>query len=119
MPHNYINHTVVYTGTHDNDTVVGWFTNEADENTRQHCLKYLRTDGQEIHRDFMRAALASVADVAIIAVQDLLGLDSSARMNTPASGEGNWAWRMQADALSPELSERLKEMTELYGRAAE
>ena len=119
LPHNYINHTVVYTGTHDNDTVVGWFTGEADENTRQHCQKYLRTDGQEIHRDFMRAALASVADVAIIAAQDLLGLDSSARMNTPASGEGNWAWRMQDDALSPELSERLKEMTELFGRAAE
>lgn len=119
LPHNYINHTVVYTGTHDNDTVVGWFTGEADENTRDHCKKYLRIDDNDMHWEFIRAALASVADMAIIAAQDLLGLDSRARMNTPASAEGNWGWRMQAEALNPELSERLKEMTELYGRAAE
>ncbi|HXG94950.1 MAG TPA: 4-alpha-glucanotransferase [Blastocatellia bacterium] len=126
LPHNYVHNTVVYTGTHDNDTVVGWFhgksgdgstrTAEQIKRERANCKKYLHTTGREINWDFIRAAFSSVADVAIIPLQDILGLDSSARMNTPAVEEGNWAWRYKSDALTSELSERLLEMTKIYGR---
>lgn len=129
LPHNYQHDTVVYTGTHDNDTVIGWFeslagkgatsTTEQTERERRYCMKYLRTNGKEIHWDFICAALASVADIAIIAVQDMLGLDSSARMNLPASEQGNWGWRMQHGALTAKLANKLKEATEIYGRAAD
>lgn len=129
LPHNYVHNTVVYTGTHDNDTVVGWFKAQAGEGTtlnaehieyeRRFCKKYLHSTGKDIHWDFIRAALASVADIAIIALQDLLGLESSARMNLPASEEGNWGWRFKSGALTGKLSSKLKEMTETYGRAAE
>ena len=127
LPHNYVRNTAVYTGTHDSDTVVGWFNSKSGVGStrdtgqinkeRGFCLKYLNSDGREIHWDFIQAALASVADVAIIPIQDLLGLDSSARMNLPASERGNWGWRIRAGALTPELSDRLREMTETYGRS--
>jgi 4-alpha-glucanotransferase len=126
LPHNYISNCVVYTGTHDNDTTVGWFTSVAGEgSTRNHeqiererafCLAYLNTEGREIHWDFIRAVLASVADTAIIPLQDLLGLGTEARMNLPNSTSGNWAWRYKAGALTRELGERLKKLTEIYGR---
>ena len=129
LPHNYDHNTVVYTGTHDNDTVVGWFnaepgrgsTQEAAqiERERELCLKYLNTDGEEINWDFIRAALASVADVSIIQLQDALGLDSRARMNVPASEQGNWGWRFKSGALTEEIRDRLKGMTKLYGRAVD
>jgi 4-alpha-glucanotransferase len=127
LPHNYDANTVVYTGTHDNDTVVGWFNMEAGagstqdaaqiEREREYCLKYLATDGVEINWDFIRAAFSSVADIAIIPLQDVLGLDSTGRMNIPASEQGNWGWRFKSGALNQELSARLKDMTGLYGRA--
>jgi 4-alpha-glucanotransferase len=126
LPHNYARNTVVYTGTHDSDTVVGWYQSQAGEGStrsadqikreRAYCMKHLRSDGKEIHWDFIRAAFASVADLAIIPAQDLLGLDSSARMNVPASDEGNWNWRMEPHTLTAEISARLKEMTEMYAR---
>jgi 4-alpha-glucanotransferase len=126
LPHNYIKNSVVYTGTHDNDTTVGWFTSVAGEGStrnsdqiereREFCLRYLNTDGQEIHWDFIRAVLASVADTAIIPLQDLLGLGNEARMNLPNSTSGNWSWRYKAGALTHELGERLKQWTEVYGR---
>ena len=126
LPHNYVRNTTVYTGTHDSDTVVGWFNSKAGVGStrdkaqinkeRDYCLAYLNSDGREIHWDFIRAALASVADVAIVPLQDLLGLDSSARMNLPASEQGNWGWRFKPDALTRKLSERLSEMTGNYGR---
>lgn len=126
LPHNYEPQTVVYTGTHDNDTTIGWFTGNSEsdstrsrqeiERERKFCLSYLGSDGKQIHWDCIRAALSSVADVAIIPAQDLLGLDSSARMNVPARSTGNWGWRLRSGALSRELSERLREMTENYGR---
>ncbi|HYV05628.1 MAG TPA: 4-alpha-glucanotransferase [Blastocatellia bacterium] len=128
LPHNYVGNATVYTGTHDSDTVVGWFNSKAGVGStrdksqinkeRDFALKYLNSDGQEIHRDFIRAALASVADVAIVPLQDILGLDSSARMNLPASEQGNWGWRFKTGALTPELSECLAEMSVTYGRAA-
>jgi 4-alpha-glucanotransferase len=99
LPANFERDVVAYTGTHDNDTTVGWFrqlnetkTTEA-EKTRELCLNYLQSDGREINWDFIRAVLASVADTTIIPLQDVLGLGSEARMNTPNTTTGNWSWR--------------------------
>ncbi len=127
LPHNYVQNSVVYTGTHDNDTTVGWFTSVAGagstrdeaqiERERKFCLEYLDSDAREIHWDFIRTVLASVADTAVVPLQDLLGLGAKARMNLPNSTTGNWAWRYKAGALTPEIGERLKKLTELYGRA--
>jgi 4-alpha-glucanotransferase len=115
LPHNHHQHLVVYTGTHDNDTTVGWFTSlEAAE--REFCLKYLNTTGTEIHWDFIRALFASVANTAIVPMQDVLGLGTEARMNLPNSTEGNWSWRLKEQSLTSELAERLRKLTELYGR---
>ncbi|MDT7541578.1 MAG: 4-alpha-glucanotransferase [Acidobacteriota bacterium] len=126
LPHNYRANVVVYTGTHDNDTTVGWFnsvtghdsTRDAAqvERERKYCLDYLDTDGAEINWDFIRAALASVADTSIIPLQDVLGLDGRARMNLPASTAGNWSWRFERGSLTQDVSARLRELTELYGR---
>ena len=126
LPHNYVPNVVAYSGTHDNDTTVGWFQSVAGEGStrtaqqiereRTFCLNYLNTDGEEIHWDFIRGVLASVANTAIIPLQDLLGLGTKARMNLPNSTEGNWAWRFEAGALTDEVADRLKQLTELYGR---
>jgi len=126
LPHNYHHNVVVYTGTHDNDTTVGWFNSVAGSGStrtsgqitaeRNFCLKYLKTDGAEIHWDFIRAVLASVADTAILPLQDLLGLGTEARMNLPNSISGNWTWRFGDEALTDEYAERLRDMTETYGR---
>lgn len=126
LPHNYIKNCVAYTGTHDNDTTVGWWhsqagagsTRDEDEITREHdyCLKYLNTEGSEIHWDFIRAVWASVADTAIAPLQDLLGIGTEGRMNLPASDSGNWFWRFAERELTPEIVERLRELTETYGR---
>ncbi len=125
-PYNYVKNSVVYTGTHDNDTTVGWFTSEgAGLSTRSHdevgserelALKYVGTDGREINWDFIRLALSSIADTAIIPLQDALGLGSEARMNVPARESGNWSWRYTTDQLTPEIRRRLAEMTEVFGR---
>lgn len=126
LPHNYVRNCVVYTGTHDNDTAVGWFNSEAGEGStrnakeiereRAYCLEYLNSDGSEIHWDLIRAAWASVANTAVVPLQDVLGLGSRARMNLPASEQGNWQWRFRAGALTQRISDRLGELTELYGR---
>jgi 4-alpha-glucanotransferase len=129
LPHNYHRNVVVYTGTHDNDTTVGWFNSGAGEGStrtaaqieceRQFCMKYLKTEGKEIHWQFIRAVLASVANTAIVPLQDVLGLGSEARMNLPNSTAGNWLWRFRAGDLSEKLSARLRELTDLYGRLPE
>ncbi|MGI9105417.1 MAG: 4-alpha-glucanotransferase [Pyrinomonadaceae bacterium] len=126
LPHNYHRNVAVYTGTHDNDTTLGWFKSEAGagstrkveqiERERKFCLDYLNSKGTEIHWDFIRAALASVANTAIIPLQDVLGLGNDARMNLPNSISGNWNWRYPAGALTAEVRDRLEELTELYGR---
>ena len=126
LPHNYIRNCVVYTGTHDNDTTVGWFHSKAGagstrdaaqiEREQEYCLRYLISDGREIHWDLIRAAWASVANTAVVPLQDVLGLGSRARMNLPASQEGNWRWRFRDGALSKKLGDRLGGLTELYGR---
>ena len=125
-PYNFVPNSVVYTGTHDNDTTVGWFTSEgAGDSTRQDdeitkerelVLQYLGTDGHEINWDFIRLALASVARTAIIPLQDVLGLGNEARMNVPASQHGNWNWRFRAEQLTQEIKDRLLHLTEVYGR---
>ena len=126
LPHRYINNAVAYTGTHDNDTTVGWFhsragagsTRDASQISREHrfCMEYLNCDGREIHWDFIRAVWASVADTAMTPMQDLLGLGNDARMNLPASNRGNWQWRYAKDDLTDEIADRLRRLTEIYGR---
>jgi 4-alpha-glucanotransferase len=126
LPHNYIQNAVAYTGTHDNDTTVGWFRSEAGSGStrddaqikkeRDFCLKYLNSDGAEIHWDFVRAVWSSVADTAVAPMQDLLGLAGDARMNLPASSRGNWFWQCKPGDFSDEIAKRLKELTEIYGR---
>lgn len=126
LPHNYVRNSVAYTGTHDNDTTVGWWnsvagsgsTRDAAEIGREHeyCSKYLNTDGREIHWDFIRAVWASVANTAIAPLQDALGIGSEGRMNLPATTSGNWAWRFKRDAISRQVVERLAELTRIYGR---
>ncbi len=129
LPHNYIRNCVVYTGTHDNDTTAGWFHSKAGagstrdaaqiEREQEYCLRYLNSDGREIHWDLIRAAWASVANTAVVPLQDVLGLGSRSRMNLPASQEGNWRWRFRSGALTKKLSDRLGELTELCGRGRE
>jgi 4-alpha-glucanotransferase len=115
LPHNHTRDSVVYTGTHDNDTTLGWFTNLADEE-RGHALRYLYSAGTEMNWEMIRAALASVGNLAIVPMQDMLGLGNEARMNLPASKNGNWTWRMRPNGLTSELAERLRNLTKLYGR---
>ncbi|MCM2258018.1 MAG: 4-alpha-glucanotransferase [Vicinamibacteria bacterium] len=127
QPHNYIPNQVVYTGTHDNETTVGWYTTAgAGDSTRAEaevlaerafCRKYLATDGAEIHWDFIRAALASVARTAVIPLQDVLGLGNEARMNLPGRPAGNWAWRLREGELTATAAERLSDLVWTYGRA--
>ena len=116
LPHNYIENCVAYTGTHDNATAVGWFK-KAIPHEPEFCLRYLNSSGEEIYWDFIRVIWESVADTAIEPMQDLLGLDNDARMNLPASKSGNWNWRCKYADFSPELAGKLRDLTEIYGRA--
>ncbi len=119
LPHNYVQNCIVYTGTHDNDTTVGWYTDPKRKHAtkeRSLCREYLHSDGLEIHWDLIRAAFASIANTAIVPMQDVLGLGSEARMNLPASASGNWMWRMPHGALTTRLSRRLHRLAEIFGR---
>lgn len=117
LPFNYNRNCVAYTGTHDNDTAVGWF-NQLSGEEKDSFLRYLGcTSSEGIHWDMIRVVLSSVANQAIIPLQDILGLGSDARMNFPSKSEGNWGWRYSKEALSDEVRSRLREMTETFGRA--
>ena len=116
IPHNYNKNCIVYTGTHDNDTIVGWFKS-ASADDRKYVLEYLNTDTKEIHWSFIRLAWSSVANTAIVPMQDLLGLGTRARMNLPGTTRNNWQWRAKAGDFSPELADKLAHLTILYGRA--
>jgi 4-alpha-glucanotransferase len=118
LPHNYPSQCVVYTGTHDNDTALGWYQSTGEEH-RDFCRRYLAASGEDISWDLIRAAWASVAAWAIVPLQDVLGLGPEARMNFPSRAEGNWAWRFPPGGLTPELAARLRELTFLYGRLSE
>jgi 4-alpha-glucanotransferase len=116
LPHNYRPHSVVYTATHDNQTTVGWFASRSNEE-RLAIQSYLGRDGADIAWDLIRVALSSIANTAIIAMQDILRLDDAARMNTPGLAHGNWSWRCREDQLTSDLANGLKTLTWLYGRS--
>jgi len=106
---------VVYTGTHDNDTALGWFFACSAEE-RQKAKAYLGCDEQDFNWTLVRTAMASVADIVIVPLQDILGLGSESRMNLPGTVGTNWTWRYKADALSAKLGARLADMVRLYER---
>ncbi|MGD8398307.1 MAG: 4-alpha-glucanotransferase [Anaerolineae bacterium] len=118
LPHNYDAPSwVVYTGTHDNDTILGWYRETSTAQERDFARKYMDTDAADLVWDLIRLGWASVADTAMTTVQDLLGLGHEARMNTPSTlGSPNWCWRMRAGALTDDIAERLLTMTAIYGR---
>ena len=118
LPFNYPLNCVVYTGTHDNDTTVGWYEKLSDYE-KDYVWRYLGCISDAgIHWDFIRLALSSVANQALIPLQDILGSGSEARMNRPGVGEGNWGWRYREDALTKEISDRLDKMTHIYNRVS-
>ena len=118
LPHNHIKNSVVYTGTHDNETLMGWL-GSADENCRRHVRDYLGRSGCDdgtAAEALIRTALASTADTCIIPMQDHLRLGNEARLNTPATLGDNWKWRMAAGSCTDELAENIRSITQLYGR---
>jgi 4-alpha-glucanotransferase len=126
IPHNVTRNTVYYTGTHDNDTVAGWWkslgtddstrTSEQAFRERELARRYLATNGSQIHWDFIRAVFSSTAKLAVVPLQDLLGLGSDARMNLPGTTSGNWLWRFSAERLNEQIRHRVKDQLFLYGR---
>jgi 4-alpha-glucanotransferase len=118
MPHNHITNAIVYTGTHDNNTTRGWFDKELNRADRQRLFSYLghQVAAKDVAWELTRVAMASVAKLAIIPMQDVLGLGSAARMNFPAKTTGNWRWRMRDGQLGTPLAKRLRELTQLHGR---
>jgi len=115
LPHNFINNCVVYTGTHDNDTTVGWYQSATDED-KESIHAYFNFKPEKVHWELMRLAWASVAFMAIAPVQDLLGLPTDCRMNLPGKPTGYWQWRVKAGDLNGDLAEKLKKMTLIYER---
>lgn len=117
LPHNYIRNSVVYTGTHDNNTTKGWFRN-SDQNTQKRFAMYAgkTLDANSAPEALCRLALMSIADLAVIPMQDILELGEEAIMNRPGTANGNWLWRLQPGSLTEKVTERLKKWTELYGR---
>ncbi len=115
LPHNHESASVVYTGTHDNDTTLAWFENLAAE-TQLRVVEYLGYPHEPMPWPLIRAALASVSRLAILPMQDLLGLGRGQRTNTPGTTEGNWSWRFSWEQISPGLCERLRRMMRMYGR---
>ena len=124
-PHNFPRERVVYTGTHDNDTTMGWWNTGAGDSTRSleevtrektYAKRYLNTDGTEMHWVLIRTALASVANTVLIPMQDVLGLGNEARMNLPGRQSGNWGFRFSWEQLTPAIITRLRELVDLYDR---
>jgi 4-alpha-glucanotransferase len=117
VPHNYKPHSLVYTGTHDNDTVKGWYYG-AKEDDKVHTRKYLSISGsdRDIHWEFIRAAMSTVCNIAVIPVQDVLGCGREARMNLPGSMGGNWTWRYEQGELKTSMANRFRGLAKLYGR---
>jgi 4-alpha-glucanotransferase len=125
-PHNYPHHLVAYTGTHDNDTAVGWWTSKpgtgsirtaADvESEMEYARRYLNSDGREINWVMIRTLMASVADTVLFPLQDVLGAGSEGRMNLPGTPSGNWRWRFGEETLTPAVASRLRRLVETYER---
>jgi 4-alpha-glucanotransferase len=115
LPHNYTPNSVVYTGTHDNETTVGWYKNSNDWE-KDHVRRYLSIDGRDIAWNMIRLSHMSVSDMSVVPMQDLLSLGNEARMNFPGKVGGYWKWRFQPHMLLPHIGPRLHELTVLYGR---
>ena len=120
LPHNYIANSVVYTGTHDNDTTVGWFRSLKSADRRM-AMKYLNrrdfSSDRDVARSFIKLAMSSVSNLCVIPMQDWLGLDGSARINVPSTLGGNWVWRMKKGAFTKTLAKEMREITKLYARS--
>jgi 4-alpha-glucanotransferase len=123
LPHNHHSNLVAYTGTHDNNTIVGWWREGLTEEQRAFVRSYLNlpteSPGEAVHRQALRALMASVADRVVTPLQDVIGLGSGGRINTPGTKGNNWTWRLAPDQVSEDDEERLAELTHLYGRASE
>jgi len=125
-PSHYLRAMACFTGTHDNDTTVGWWTalkKSAKHRTRSterdkiaRVKSYFQSDGREIHWSFIQAILTSVADIAAVPMQDVLGLGAEARMNMPGRAAGNWGWRLQEKQITRALCNRLRDLTIVSGR---
>jgi len=118
LPHNYTRNSVVYSGTHDNDTTLGWYR-QLDASTKDHIRRYLKVTGEEVSWDFVRLAVQSCAYLAVFPIQDLMSLGSEARLNTPGVASNNWQWRYQQhqlDTLQQDSAAYLRELLSLYGR---
>ncbi len=121
LPHNHKKNSLACTGTHDNNTVIGWFENEAGQNEKERLFEYLgyRVPTEEIHWSFIRLAMMSVANLASFPIQDILGLGEESRMNNPAGSKKNWRWRLSAEQMESFPKERLRNITSTYGRSRE
>ncbi len=118
LPHNFEANTVVYTGTHDNNTTVGWYEG-LEDSIRERVIKYAGGCNEGVNWALIRLAYLSVASTAIVPAQDLVGLGADSRMNTPGTVENNWAWRMKAGSLSDDIALRLRDLTNLYRRGSQ
>ncbi len=118
-PHNHIKNSVVYTGTHDNNTIKGWFAKEARPEVKRRLFDYLgqRVPADRVHWELIRLAISSVANLAIIPMQDVLGLNEHARMNRPGTVKNNWRWRLSPKEITPSIVKKLARLTEIFGRA--
>lgn len=117
-PHNHIKNCVVYTGTHDNNTVRGWFEKEIPPEDKKRLFNYLgrEVSGQDIHWELIKLAMMSVAKMVILPMQDILGLGEESRMNRPSTTKDNWLWRLLPEQITPSLVQKFREITEIYGR---
>ena len=116
LPHTFTTDKVVYTGTHDNDTILGWWKSGASEKERRCVECYLGTPSDGMNWALIRAAVNSVASLSVVPLQDVFGLGSEARMNVPSHGDGNWRWRFSADMLRPDLAEKFSALVEVADR---
>ncbi|HWZ82486.1 MAG TPA: 4-alpha-glucanotransferase [Terriglobales bacterium] len=116
LPHKFSPDKVVYTGTHDNDTILGWWESGVSEEERRHARAYLGPAEDGVNWAMIRSAINSVASLCVVPLQDVLGLGSEARMNVPSKAEGNWGWRFRPEMLRPDLSEKLSAAVELADR---
>lgn len=117
-PYNYVKNSVVYTGTHDNNTVKGWFKNESAPIQRKKVFDYIghKAPISQIHWEFIKLAMSCVSNTAVIPMQDVLGLGREARMNRPATIRGNWRWKLRPEDLKLSVAEKMAKLTKLYGR---
>jgi 4-alpha-glucanotransferase len=121
IPHNFSRNCIVYTGTHDNNTIQGWFKKEASEDDKKRLAEYLghTINPEQVHWDMIRLAFSTVAETAVIPMQDYLGLGEESRMNFPQKTEGNWLWRVLPDQITARLAETLAHLNWFYSREPE